>query len=190
MSKKLKFALSLFMSLCSMISANAAFGSNAAPFDLELGVATKADVEAKFNGTIRFVSAPDMGSLSKYCKGAIEARNPEALSKYGIDDASEFGACFDSNGKLNFVLMTVPRGAKEMFDKLSKKYEVSTNEIDSFMDEGTATFKKGNSIILINSPHMRFDMDVVYLLKSMSDQYSSDSKIKKEKHDKNELDNL
>ncbi len=136
-----------------------ASGQNAAPFGLELGVATFAQVSQEIGN-----SSPlqDEG-INKYTEGKMVSTDGSAL---GVEGVQSVLFIFDKSDVLAGVLVTMPKDPVGIFKTLSTKYKVVSNRIDSFMKYGSARLEKGASVVDIDAPHLSFSMEVRYMTKS------------------------
>ena len=160
--------LSLFLTgvMLSLLTQTAcAAGQNAAPFGLEISVATLADVKKEIGATSRLANK----GVNKYTEGSMLSTAGEGL---GIDGLKEVLFIFDKSERLAGVILTMPKDPKSMFRLLSGKYKVKTNRIDNFMNNGYARLDKGDSIIEIDAPHMSFDMEIRYVANSLMKLYN------------------
>lgn len=131
---------------------------NAAPFGLELGNATYAQVKKAVS------SATDAGT-NAYSGGRMLRSDGSDLD---VDGLQNVVFIFDKSDVLVGAVFTMNKDPKNMFKLLSTKYKVVSNHIDTFMNNGTARLEKGNSFIDIDAPHMSFEMKVSYVTKTLN----------------------
>ncbi len=122
------------------------------PFGLEISIATvessKAKYHMKYAGENRY-NAGDMYNL-----------NVEEISIEGLQSAT---AIFDKEKKLVAILTTFSKNKFDyLFSTMKKKYKMSSKNIP-FVGNKSATFKNGNSTIVLNAPHLSFQMSMNYI---------------------------
>ena len=136
-----------------------ASGQNAAPFGMELGVATLAQVRQEIGDS----SPLEDEGINKYTEGKMVSTDGRGL---GVEGVQSVLFIFDKSEVLAGVIVTMPKDPVRIFKMLSNKYKVVSNKIDSFMNFGSARLEKGASVVEINAPHLSFAMEVRYLTKS------------------------
>lgn len=173
--------------LC-MTFTNLTFAANAAPFGLELGVATFAQTKQLLGNKTSLSNA----GANKYSGGKMLEGNGDGL---GIDGLSGITFIFDQSEKLVAVLMKMSKSSEfgdmdngnfaKMLKVLSAKYKLEVKRTP-FVGDAYAKLYQGDSIIEVTAPHMSFDMEVRYLTsglhKAFSRQASSEYAAKK-KHE-------
>lgn len=89
-----------------------------------------------------------------------------------FDGLQEVTAIFDSNGILVAVLAKLP---KEKFDyinsSLKKKYKLISQQIP-FVGNKFTKYSNGNTQILLDAPHLSFEMTLSYLQTNFYDDYN------------------
>jgi hypothetical protein len=152
-------------------------GNNAAPFNLEIGAATLAQAQKEFGG------APSLAAKgqNKFTAGPMYQ---VAGKKTGIEGIQSVLLIFNTRNVLEGVVITMPKDPKSMFKSLSAKYQLVSEDIDGFMNMGSATFRKGDTIIEIDAPHLSFQMEVRYLSKSLMDTFEKTVATEKEEKEK------
>lgn len=108
----------------------------------------------------------------------------------GVEGLTKLVAIFDKTKTLVAVVMTMPKNVNSTYSKLSEKYKTVSNNIDLFMGNGSAKLEKGDSWVMIEAPHLSFQMDVMYATKGfMADveRDNEDSRAKKEQEQKSKL---
>lgn len=156
---------------------------NAAPLGVEIGYANIQGVKNKVGSVAQL---EDKGT-NPYSKGKEMVVTQGGL---GIDGLKSASFIFDENGVLAGVVMIVPKDPKGMYELLSPKYEKVENNIDSFMNNGRAILRKGESIIEINAPHMAFEMEVRYISNALVASYNKTVADQKEKEKQNKKNNF
>jgi hypothetical protein len=102
---------------------------NAAPLGVEIGFANVQGLKEKVGSV---TSLKEKG-INSYSGGTMFESNGEGL---GVEGLSNVLFIFDKNSVLAGVIMTLPKGAKDTFATLSKKYQTVDNKIDDFMNYG------------------------------------------------------
>ena len=136
-----------------------ASGQNAAPFGMELGVVTLAQVRQEIGDS----SPLEDEGTNKYTEGKMVSTDGRVL---GVEGVQSVLFIFDKSEVLAGVIVTMPKDPVRIFKMLSTKYKVVSNKIDSFMNFGSARLEKGASVVEIDAPHLSFAMEVRYLTKS------------------------
>lgn len=145
---------------------------NATPLELELGYATYADFLPSLGTATKWADA----GVNIYTRGLMFESDGEGLGIAGLTRAK---VVFDLKSTLQAVILTFPRGmdrhgaTADMAKSLGKKYKLVSKDFNSFMDFGSFHFEKGDSVILVDSPHLGFEMTVVYLTRAV---YEADRK--------------
>lgn len=134
--------------------------ANAAPLGLEIGFANIAGVKSKIGSTAKL---EDKG-INQYSGGPMLLSDGQGLGLEGVTSALFI---FDKAGTLAGLVMAMPKDPKDMLEKLSGKYSVVDNRIDTFMNNGYARLEKGDSFVEIDAPHLDFSMEVRYLTKQL-----------------------
>ncbi len=156
---------------------------NASPLGVEIGYANLDGVKHKFKGVTNLVNA----GTSDHTGGVILQSDGQGL---GVDGLQQFVTIFDKNGTLVAVSMTMPKRVKDTYSKLSEKYTPVSNNIDQFMDYGSAKLQKGDSFVIVEADHLSFAMSVVYATKdflSTVEHNTAEANAKKEQEQKDKL---
>lgn len=145
-----------------------------APFGLEIGKASVADVKAKYSTKYT--------GINKYSNGDVYDLDVSELSLDGLESAT---VIFGANGKLQGVFCTLPKEKfKYLFGSLKSKYKLLNSNMP-FVGDSSAKFVDGNTEITLNAPHMSFVMDMNYidknLMKRFKQQSSNEQQSKKKK---------
>lgn len=133
--------------------------TNADPFALELGVATRTDVETAFKG----VRLADVGTSAVSGGPMLEAQHPPV----GPDGITRALLVLDKQGRLVAVQMTLPkdfdgRNVPAIADQLSKKYAQKSRNLPRLGD-GLARYSRGASVVTVEAPHLAFEFTVNYM---------------------------
>ena len=149
--------------LCSPFVSAA--GNNAAPFGVELGVATMTQVKATLGADVKMTDA----GPNKFTGGPmLDVLGPD-LNVDGVQGAR---FVFDKSNVLAGVIVVMDKDPNGVVKSLGAKYKLKKNNINKFMNNGSATFEKGDSVILLDAPHMSFTMENDDLTKSMHALYN------------------
>lgn len=145
-----------------------------APFGLQIGKATVADVKSKY-------SMKHIG-MNKYSNGAMYELDATELPLEGLQSST---IVLGSNGKIEAVLCTLSKDKFDyLFGTLKKKYKLVNSSIP-FVGDKYAKFIDGNTEIILNAPHMSFEMDMNYvdknLMKKFKQQTANEQQQKKNK---------
>ena len=132
--------------------------TNADPFALELGMATRADIEAVFAGKLA-----DIGTSAISGGSMLEAQDPSV----GPDGIRRALLVLDKQGRLVAAQMTMPKdfngnNIAAIADQLSKKYTQKSRNLPQ-LGNGTARYTRGSSIVTVDSPHLSFEFTVTYM---------------------------
>lgn len=138
---------------------------NAAPFGFELGVATLAQVKAGVKDAV------DIG-VNEYSRGPML----KATDGLGVDGVQEALFIFTPEKVLTGVVLTMDKDPVSAVKTLQKKYKMTSNRVDSFMNKGNADFEKGDSVIKLEAPHLSFQQTISYLSKSLLAAYKASVK--------------
>lgn len=172
-SKTIKlFAVAALTSTFSFIShssfAAQPAGQNAAPFGLEIGVATCDAARAR------------IGALTETKIGDDQLLAPKKPSTLYEGATSATVRC--SGNKVIAVQFQASKGgmsseaSREVYAGLSKKYKVVAGGPMPSLGNGYARFASGNSIIEEDSPHLSFEFTVTYFEKGFYDSIVASNK--------------
>lgn len=156
---------------------------NASPLGVEIGYANLSGVKQKLGSMSKLTEA----GKSDHTGGVILTSDGQG---FGVDGLSQLLAIFDKNETLVAVVMTMPKKVNDTYSKLAKKYTPVSKNIDSFMGNGSAKLEKGDSLVMIEAPHLSFTMDVVYATKTFMADFernTAEAQAKKEQEQKDKL---
>lgn len=133
--------------------------TNADPFGLELGVATRTSIEATFKGS----RLSGIGTSAVSGGPMFEAQHPSV----GPDGITRALLVLDKQGRLVAVQMTLPKdfhggNIAAIADQLSKKYAQQSRNLPRLGD-GAARYTRGTSIVMVEAPHLSFEFTVTYM---------------------------
>ncbi len=158
---------------CLMLTAHATWAGNLAPLGLELGVATLETVQKEIGVKTRLVS---MGT-NRYTRGPVLSGSGKGID---IKDLTEVVFVFDTDKKLNAVVMYFPNGEgtregkNRAFQKnmkaLAGKYTLVEKRIPAIGD-AYARFKHGNAVIELDAPRYDFDMTLRYITNDLREEF-------------------
>ena len=143
------------LGLAALTLSAVALAENAAPFGFELGVATTTQVKTEMQG-VRFEGTND------------HSRGPMLrTTSTGVDGVQEVIFFFNPDNVLVAAFVTMNKDPVSAVKTLQKKYKMTSNRVDSFMNNGNAEFVKGDSIIQLVAPHLSFQQHILYATKGM-----------------------
>lgn len=150
----------LIACLAAMLSGTANAAPNAAPFGFELGVATRADVQTQLAGKTRL----DDAGINAVTHGKMLKTQGDGS---GVDGLERVVFVLDTRDHLVGVELTFLKGfanegTRKIADVLSHKYREVQRNLPSVGD-GEARYVQGNSVIVLDSPHMSFVFTVAYM---------------------------
>jgi hypothetical protein len=105
-------------------------------------------------------------------------------SEVGMEDIKEGSFIFDKDDKFVALRFTLPKGKSSKYgggrmanfhalrDALAKEYKLVSENIP-FVGNSSAKFYRGNCYVLIDSPHLDFDMSVYYWLDGFAEAITS-----------------
>ena len=160
-----------------------ALAQNASPLGLEVGVATLSQVQKQIG------SQTELNSIgtNKYSGGKMLEADAGGLN---VDGVKNVIFIFDPSDVLVGVLVTMPKDPKSLVAMFSSKYKLVNNRVDNFMNNGTAQFTKGDTVIDIDAPHLSFDMEVRYLSKRLREAFMKQSDAEAASKQKRKADSL
>lgn len=159
--KRLLFWLVLFAAL-------PAWAENVAPLGLEVGVVDLATVKNKLAGQTRLTDA----GINKWTGGPMLDGKADSLD---IEGLQSIRFIFGKDNKLEGVIMTLDKGRlKEVAAALRKKY-TPVRENFPFVGDASATYRKGDSVVILEAPHLSFSMEVLYLTKRLHASFNERS---------------
>lgn len=160
-----------------------AHAQNAMPLGLEVGVATLSQVQKQIGPQTRLKPT----GTNKYSGGKMFEADGGGLNVDGVKNVTFI---FDPSDVLVGVLVTMPKDPKSLVATFSGKYKLVSNRVDSFMNNGTAQFTKGDTVIDIDAPHLSFDMEVRYLSKRLREAFMQQSDAEATAKQKRKADSL
>jgi len=155
---------------------------NAAPLGFEISVAKLADVRAQLGDRTTLKAA----GTNKFSGGPMLVSNGAGL---GIDGLQEITFIFDEEEVLQGVLLTLPKRFRPTFETLRKKYKVVSQRIP-FVGDAHARFSQGASAIILDAPHLSFEMSLHYLSDRLLATFESRSARDQARHEKEQADRL
>jgi len=150
------------------------WAANAAPLGFELGVATLSQVQQGLSAKTRLT---DTGT-NKYTGGKMLSGTGAGLD---VDGLKEITFIFDQNNVLAGVTMSLNKGDgmhNEGFKKLSKTLASKYKQVEKrepFVGDCYARYVQGDSVVILNVPHMGFDMGLSYLTKGLLADFNKQS---------------
>ena len=124
-----------------------------APFGLEIGKASLNDIKKKY-------SIQHKGK-NKYTGGDMYTLTPDEL---GIEGLQAVTVILNKGNKLVAVLTTFPKHKfKYLFDTMKQKRYKLTKKNIPFVGDTSAEFRHGRTVVILDSPHLSFQMDLNYI---------------------------
>jgi hypothetical protein len=160
-----------------------ALAENASPLGLEVGVATLSQVQKQIGSQTELKSI----GINKFSGGKMLEADSDGLN---VDGVKNVIFIFDPSDVLVGVLVTMPKDPKSLVAMFSSKYKLVNNRVDNFMNNGTAQFTKGDTVIDIDAPHLSFDMEVRYLSKRLREAFMKQSDAEAASKQKRNADSL
>lgn len=146
----------LYLVWFSLFAALPAWAENVAPLGLEVGVVDLPTVKSRLAGQTRLADA----GINKWSGGPMLDGDASSLD---IDGLQSIRFIFGKDNKLEGVIMTLNKGQlNEVIAALRKKY-TKVRENIPFVGDASATYRKGDSVVLVEAPHLSFSMNVLYL---------------------------
>ncbi|TDF82392.1 hypothetical protein [Pseudomonas sp. H9] len=146
----MRFTLALALTLTAT-----AVQAEPSVFGLTIGKTTEAQFLKQYSASQVGTNAFNQGHMYEVAPGSIDF---EGLQKVLV--------VFDAQGSLAGVNAQFP---KEKFDylnqALAKKYKLVDKQIP-FVGNKSATYSDGNAKIILEAPHMSFQMNMTYLTKT------------------------
>jgi hypothetical protein len=164
--------------VATLLLATGAFAGpiSADPYGFELGVATRTQVESSFKDnrlSETGVSAITGGKM-------LEAANPD-VGPEGLERAL---FVFDAQDRLAAVEMTLPkdfggRNVAAIADQLARKYVQQSRNLPH-VGNASARYVRGNSVVIIDAPHLSFKFTVTYMSDDFQRRLSAYQKAKEQ----------
>lgn len=150
------------------------WAGNAAPLGFELGVATLPQVQQGLSAKTRLTET----GTNKYTGGKMLSSTGAGLD---VDGLKEITFIFDKNNVLAGVTMSLNKGDgmhNEGFKKLSKTLASKYKQVEKrepFVGDCYARYVQGDSVVILNVPHMSFEMGLSYLTKGLLADFNKQS---------------
>ena len=160
-----------------LVGAVVAF-ANPAPFGFELGKATYNEVVAKYT--------PKQRGTNEYSQGKSIAIPKGDFELDGLQGDVVF--TFDANDNLVAVVKTLHKNKFDDIFSSLQKYNLVSKDIP-FVGNKSAKFKDGTCEIILDAPHLSFQMELIYV---MGDFYKKvqNSANQKEQNRKSKQDSM
>lgn len=169
--------LKKFLILFIMVFATPSIFAEPTPFGLEINKTTYKNTKQKYSCTY--------AGINKYSLGKMYNLNLENIDVEGIKSVLTI---FDKEDKLSGVIATFDNQRYDsLFNYLNKKYKLISHQ-NPFVGNKHAEFKDENTIIILDAPHLNFELKLKYihnsLNKSFVEQSIAEQKQKEEKESK------
>jgi hypothetical protein len=150
-----------------------------APFGLEIGQTTVEEMRAKY--------AAKKTGINKYSNGEMYALDTSSIAIDGLQEAT---VIFSEDGRLLAVLTTFPKHKFDyLLDVMNSKYRVVSKQIP-FVGSKSAKFVDGNTEIILDAPHLSFQMEMNYISKDFLKAYREQSEKEQQQKEKREQSQL
>ncbi len=150
-----------------------------APFGLEIGNASLADAEQMYRLDNAGINRYSLGHMYKVTVNQV---NFEGLKELLLD--------FNEKGVLTTVTATLPKSQfKSLHQSLAKKYKVISQEIP-FVGDSFTEYLNGSTKVLLDAPHLSFDMRLTYITKETFDVIATKLKVEAAAKKKSQEDKL
>lgn len=148
-------------------------------FNLEPGKTTEAQLNELYD-------TQHMG-INKYSNGNMYSIPTFSINFEALEQVT---TVFNENGVLSAVLTTFP---KSKFDYLNQtigaKYSRVRQNIP-FVGNKSSVYKDGSTKIMLDAPHLSFQMSMNYITQDFLDKFEHQSEYEKRQKEKNEASQL
>lgn len=135
------------------------------PFGLAIGKDTMQELTSRFNN-----SQCSYGNISPITKGPIVFCPSKYIDFEGLKD--EVTIIFDTGNVLSAVQLVISKHQYESIrSSLAAKYKI-TGEKKAFVGDRYTKFNSSNINILLDAPHMGFEMTLLYSTKQFDETYN------------------
>jgi hypothetical protein len=107
----------------------------------------------------------------------------------GVDGLKGITFIFDKREVLQGTLMTLSKNFQPTFDSLRKKYRVVDKRIP-FVGDAYAKFVQGATTIILNAPHLSFEMTLEYVSEPLLKTYNDQASRERQRHAREQEDKL
>ncbi|EDK9787504.1 hypothetical protein ABK54_004903 [Salmonella enterica subsp. enterica serovar Shubra] len=172
----------IFVFLCVFVLSlsNSLVFADTTAFGLILGKTTRGEFKEKYSSAI-------YDGVSAWTDGDIFSVLADDIEFEGVKGGVFI---FNKEGKLTAIIMDFN---KSVFDKiqgmLSQKYKVVKKKLP-FVGDKFVKYQNDSDVIELISPHLSFDMSLIYAEKSFMKQYEEKKRIMDEKKESEELNQL
>lgn len=161
--------MKVILSLLLVLLFETVLFANPAPFGLEIGKISIEETKAKYS--IEYVG------INEWNNGEMYTIDPKDLEFEGLESVT---LIFGEDQRLQALLATLPNSKfNALFASLKKKYKLISSNIP-FVGDTSAKFTNENTEIILNAPHMSFEMDMNYMDKGFIQKYKNKSAKKKQ----------
>lgn len=130
-------------------------GATMRPLGMEIGQTTLAQAQSSLPNA-RWKET----GVNKWNGGKMYEISPDAT---GVDGLQSLTAIFSPEGRLVGLLMTLDKGRlRDVLQALRARYKVEAENVP-FVGDASARFRSGNTLALVEAPHLSFSMTVSYL---------------------------
>lgn len=151
----------------------------ASPFGMQIGQSTLTEISSDFKGR--------RGGLSQWTQGPIYHFEASAIELAGLTKAV---AIFDTDEKIVGLILTL---RKDRFDSLNamakESYQLKSSKLP-FVGDKKVSYLDGDTAIDLISPHMSFEMDMLFIDRRLSEAFETGFANQKEHKAKSEKQTL
>lgn len=169
----------LFATVALLIAVAAEAVAGTSVLNVELGKTTSQQLIAEMGANTKLTSQ----GINQYSHGEMLLTSGEVYNIAGLNNVLFI---FDESGVLSGVVLNMQ---KHTFDKvyqaISSKHKVA-QLVKPFVGNRYARFNTSDAVIEINSPHLSFEMDVLYVSKDLHNYFEKRSKAEREAKRKQE----
>lgn len=134
-------------------------------FGLTLGKTTETEFLQQYQAT-------PMG-INRYSNGPIYEIKPGSIDFEGLQRVV---TVFDAQGRLAVVDAQFPKSKFDyLYQALTSKYKVASKQVP-LVGNRMVTYQDGQSKIILNSPHMSFELNMTYSTKAFQKAFSDNQR--------------
>lgn len=171
--------LIMTLTLAALLLLSGAASADPAPFGLEIGKATISDARAKYQ-------LKESG-VNEYTKGPMFEVSPTQVDFNGLFSLT---LVFDPQHTLVALFAGLNKSRfKSLHATLSAKYLVLEEKIP-FVGDAFAEYRDGQTVIMLDAPHLSFEMNMVYMTRDLMRSIQKQDADKAQAKQRSEADQL